>query len=89
MLATADAWTARGRRDAAILLLLARLGLRASEIVFLELDDIRWRAGEIWYSTAKERSGIMCRCWPTWATRSHDISSTVVAAVARAACFFA
>jgi integrase/recombinase XerD len=47
VLATADAWTARGRRDAAILLLLARLGLRASEIVFLELDDIRWRAGEI------------------------------------------
>jgi integrase/recombinase XerD len=47
VLATADAWTARGRRDAAILLLLARLGLRASEIVFLELDDIRWRVGEI------------------------------------------
>ncbi len=47
VLATADAWTARGRRDAAILLLLARLGLRASEIVFLALDDIRWRAGEI------------------------------------------
>lgn len=47
VLATADAWTARGRRDATILLLLARLGLRASEIVFLELDDIRWRAGEI------------------------------------------
>jgi site-specific recombinase XerD len=47
VLATADAWTARGRRDAAILLLLARLGLRASEIVFLELDDIRWRASEI------------------------------------------
>jgi len=47
VLATADAWTARGRRDAAILLLLARLGLRASEIVCLELDDIRWRAGEI------------------------------------------
>jgi site-specific recombinase XerD len=47
VLSTADAWTARGRRDAAILLLLARLGLRASEIVFLQLDDIRWRAGEI------------------------------------------
>jgi site-specific recombinase XerD len=47
VVATAAAWTSRGRRDAAILLLLARLGLRASEIVFLELDDIRWRAGEI------------------------------------------
>ena len=39
--------TLSGRRDHAILLLLARLGLRAGEIVTLELDDIRWRAGEI------------------------------------------
>lgn len=36
-----------GCRDFAILLLLARLGLRASEILALELDDIRWEAGEI------------------------------------------
>lgn len=34
-----------GRRDHAILLLLARLGLRASEVIALELDDIDWRAG--------------------------------------------
>ena len=31
----------------AILLLLARLGLRASEVTFLELDDIDWRTGRI------------------------------------------
>jgi integrase/recombinase XerD len=36
-----------GRRDHAILLLLARLGLRAGEVVALELDDIQWRTGEI------------------------------------------
>jgi site-specific recombinase XerD len=36
-----------GRRDHAILLLLARLGLRAGEVVALELDDIHWRMGEI------------------------------------------
>jgi integrase len=36
-----------GRRDHAILLLLARLGFRASEIVTLELGDLRWREGEI------------------------------------------
>lgn len=36
-----------GRRDHAILLLLARLGLRAGEVVTLELDDIRWRSAEI------------------------------------------
>jgi site-specific recombinase XerD len=33
------------RRDHAIVLLLARLGLRASEVIALELDDIDWRAG--------------------------------------------
>jgi integrase/recombinase XerD len=47
VLATPDLATARGRRDAAILLLLARLGLRASEIISLELSDLRWRAGEM------------------------------------------
>jgi site-specific recombinase XerD len=39
--------TATGRRDYAILLLLARLGLRAGEVVALQLDDLNWRAGEI------------------------------------------
>lgn len=38
---------AQGRRDYAILLLLARLGLRACEIVGLTLDDIHWQRGEI------------------------------------------
>lgn len=37
--------TAMERRDYAIILLLARLGLRASEVVKLELDDINWEAG--------------------------------------------
>lgn len=45
--AAADRSTTRGCRAFAILLLLARLGLRASEILALELDDIRWDAGEI------------------------------------------
>ena len=39
--------TAVGRRDYAILLLLARLGLRASEVAFLELDDINWNTGTL------------------------------------------
>jgi len=47
VLTATDRATLTGRRDHAILLLLARLGLRAGEIVSLELDDIRWRAGEI------------------------------------------
>ena len=36
-----------GARDFAILMLLARLGLRSVEVTRLELDDLRWRAGEI------------------------------------------
>ena len=47
VLATPDRSTPRGRRDYAILLLLAGLGLRASEVVSLELDDWRWRTGEL------------------------------------------
>jgi site-specific recombinase XerD len=36
-----------GQRDYAILLLLARLGLRAGEVVHLELEDIDWEKGGI------------------------------------------
>lgn len=39
--------TAIGRRDYAILMLLARLGLRSAEIVALKLGDIDWEAGSI------------------------------------------
>jgi len=42
-----DRHTAVGRRNYAILLLLARLGLRAGEVVALQLDDVDWRAGEV------------------------------------------
>lgn len=36
-----------GRRDYAIVLLLARLGLRCGEVATLQLEDIDWRAGEL------------------------------------------
>lgn len=36
-----------GRRNYAMLMLIARLGLRAPEVTAIELDDIDWRAGEI------------------------------------------
>lgn len=47
VLATADHSTVRGCRDFAILQLLARLGLRASEVLALRLDDLHWETGEI------------------------------------------
>jgi site-specific recombinase XerD len=42
-----DRSTAVGRRDRAVLLLLARLGLRACEIVRLTLDDIDWDQAQL------------------------------------------
>jgi integrase/recombinase XerD len=38
---------ALGRRNYAMLLLMARLGLRSPEVIAIQLDDIDWRAGEI------------------------------------------
>ncbi len=47
ILASCDRDTAVGRRDLAVLTLLARLGLRAGEVAALGLADIDWRLGEI------------------------------------------
>jgi len=47
LLSSVDRHHAKGRRDYAILLLLARLGLRSGEIVRLELDDIDWTSGSL------------------------------------------
>lgn len=47
LLASCDRTTTSGRRDYAILILLARLGLRSGEIAALTLGDIDWRRGEI------------------------------------------
>lgn len=45
LLVCCDRSTPMGQRDYAILLLLARLGLRAGEIVAMTLDDLDWEAG--------------------------------------------
>jgi integrase/recombinase XerD len=47
LLASCDRRTLVGRRDYAILLLLARLGLRAGEVAAIQLEDVDWRAGEL------------------------------------------
>jgi site-specific recombinase XerD len=47
LLDSCDCDTAKGRRDFAVITVLVRLGLRASELAGLELDDIDWRAGEV------------------------------------------
>jgi site-specific recombinase XerD len=47
VLAVRDRRTLAGCRDYAVLLLMARLGLRSREVAALQLEDIDWKAGEI------------------------------------------
>jgi integrase/recombinase XerD len=47
LLASCDPDSAIGVRDHAILIVLARLGLRAAELSGLLLDDIQWRSGQV------------------------------------------
>lgn len=58
LLTSSDRTSVIGRRNHAILLLLSRLGFRASEVMTLELDDIDWRAGEI---TVRGKGGFIDR----------------------------
>ena len=61
-----------GRRNYAMLMLMARLGLRATEVIAIELDDIDWRAGTI-LIRGKASDMIACRfrkmpAKPSWIT---------------------
>lgn len=47
VITAADRSTATGCRAHSVLLLLARLGMRAGEVAALKLDDIHWDVGEI------------------------------------------
>jgi integrase/recombinase XerD len=47
LLSNCDRATPSGRRDYAILSLLARLGLRSGEVAALRLGDVDWRSGQI------------------------------------------
>ncbi|MHB8279725.1 MAG: site-specific integrase [Candidatus Humimicrobiaceae bacterium] len=54
-LASFDKKSAVGRRDYAIALCLARLGLRRKEAAKITLDDIDWRSGNICITLSKSR----------------------------------
>jgi integrase/recombinase XerD len=47
LLASCDRGKPAGRRDYAVLMLLARLGLRGGEVAAMTLDDLDWERGEI------------------------------------------
>jgi site-specific recombinase XerD len=56
LLRCCDRSTASGQRDYAILLLLARLGLRGGEVLAMTLDDLDWERGEILVRGKGQRS---------------------------------
>ncbi len=75
LLKSCDRATAAGRRDRAILILLARLGLRVGEVVRLELGDFDWRRGEVTIRGKARRYGV-CRCRSRSARQSPTTRST-------------
>lgn len=54
-----DRSTPCARRDRAMILCVARLGLRASEVVRIRLEDIDWRAGMLHVPTRKTGRGAL------------------------------
>jgi site-specific recombinase XerD len=71
VLDSCDRASAAGRRDYAILMMLAKLGLRANEVATLTLDDIAWRSGEMCVR-AKGRQRVVMPITP-------DVGAAVVA----------
>jgi integrase/recombinase XerD len=59
LLRAPDRRTPSGRRAYAILLLLARLGLRKGEVASIELEDIDWERGEIRIRGKGEKYGLL------------------------------
>ena len=54
-IASCDLTIPIGIRDRAVLLLLARLGLRAGDVIALQLRDLDWRAGTVQVSGKSRR----------------------------------
>lgn len=59
VLSTCDRRSSIGRRNYAVLMLLARLGLRANEIRTLCLEDIDWRSGQLTVQGKGRRIALM------------------------------
>jgi len=71
VLDASDQTTALGLRDYAVLMVLAKLGLRASEVAALSLDYIDWRLGKILVHGKGRQQVIM--------PLRHDVGTSIVA----------
>jgi site-specific recombinase XerD len=65
-----DQTTAMGLRHYAVLMVLAKLGLRASEVAALNFDDIDWRSGKILVHGKGRRQTMM--------PLRHDVGAAIV-----------
>lgn len=70
LLSSVDEGRAAGLRDKAILLTLVRLGLRASEVVHLDLDDVKWTEALIVVRSSKV---LRERCLPL----PHEVGAAI------------
>jgi len=59
LLAQVDRGSPQGKRDYAILLLAARLGMRVGDIIRLRLEHLRWDEGRIEFSQSKTRQPLV------------------------------
>lgn len=75
IIASCDGASAVGRRDRAILLLLARLGLRAGDVVRLRLSDIDWKGASIHVSGKGRRDALL--------PLTREVGQTIVAYLRR------
>lgn len=71
VIATCDLGTSVGKRDRAILLLLARLGLRAADVGGLRLSDIDWGRGRVRVIGKGRRE--------TWLPLPQDVGDAILA----------
>lgn len=71
LLRSIDTTSAIGIRDYAMLLLIATYGLRASDVVAITLDDIRWRQGSLCIHQRKTSS-------PLELPLTHEVAAAIV-----------
>jgi site-specific recombinase XerD len=62
VIASCDLTTSHGLRDRAVLLLLARLGLRAGDVAALKLSDLNWQAATVTVSGKSRRQNRLPLC---------------------------
>jgi integrase/recombinase XerD len=71
VIASCDTSTVMGRRDRAIILLLARLGLRASDVRALTFDALDWSGGRLRVAGKNRRE--------TWLPLPQDVGDAILA----------